>query len=55
MHSTTARLESLQARHKALSAKIEQEQTRPGGNDYLLRSLKQQKLHLKEQIEGMIH
>ena len=55
MHTNSAHLTALQARHKALSVKIEQEQTRPGGSDYLLRLLKRQKLHVKEQIEGIAH
>ncbi len=55
MHTNSARLEALNARHIALSNKIEQEQSRPGSSDYILRALKRQKLHLKEQIEGIIH
>lgn len=46
-----ARLEALKARHTALSNKIEMEQNRPGTSDWYLRALKQQKLHLKEEIE----
>ena len=49
--SVSARLEALKARHMALSHKIESEQTRPGSSDWYLRALKQQKLHLKEEIE----
>ena len=49
--SVAAHLEALKARHMALSNKIESEQTRPGSNDWYLRSLKTQKLHLKEEIE----
>lgn len=51
--SSTARLEALQARHNALDHQINLEQTRPGSSDYFLRLLKRQKLHLKEQIEGI--
>lgn len=53
MHTSSAHIEALQARHKAISSKIEQEQTRPGSSDYMIRALKLQKLHLKEQIEGI--
>jgi len=49
-----ARVEALKARHTALSNKIELEQNRPGSSDWYLRALKQQKLHLKEEIEGLI-
>jgi hypothetical protein len=50
---TSASRETLQARHSAISQKIQQEQSRPGSSDWLLKSLKRQKLHLKEQIEGI--
>ncbi len=53
MPSSTSRLESLQARHRALSRQIEFEQGRPGSSDWLLSSLKRQRLHVKEQIEGI--
>lgn len=49
-----ARLEALRARHAALSHKIEMEQNRPGTSDWYLKALKQQKLHLKEEIEGIV-
>lgn len=51
--TNAARLEALQARHEALSHKIELEQSRPGTSDWYLKALKRQKLHLKEQIEGI--
>lgn len=51
--SSAAHLEALQARHSALSHKIEIEQSRPGASDWLLKSMKRQRLHLKEQIEGI--
>lgn len=50
---SASRLEALQARHSALSHKIEIEQSRPGSSDWLISSLKRQKLHLKEQMEGI--
>jgi len=52
-HASAARLEALKSRHSALSNKIELEQRRPGSSDWYLRALKQQKLHLKEVIEGI--
>ena len=51
--AVSARLEALQSRHEALSHKIDMEQRRPGTSDWYLRALKQQKLHLKEEIEGI--
>ena len=53
MLTSSTRLEALQARHIALTQKIEREQTRPGANDWIIRALKRQKLHIKEQIEGI--
>lgn len=49
----SAHLEGLQARHRAISQKIETEQSRPGSSDWYLRALKRQKLRLKERIEGI--
>lgn len=50
----SARVEALRSRHEALSNKIELEQGRPGTSDWYLRALKQQKLHLKEEIETLL-
>ena len=52
MASATHR-QALEARHAALSHKIELEQSRPGASDWYLKALKRQRLHLKEQIEGI--
>lgn len=49
-----ARVEALRSRHEALSNKITLEQSRPGSSDWYLRALKQQKLHLKEEIEELM-
>ena len=49
-----ARVEALRTRHEALSNKIVMEQSRPGSSDWYLRALKQQKLHLKEEIEELM-
>jgi hypothetical protein len=49
-----ARVEALRSRHEALSNKIEMEQGRSGSSDWYLRALKQQKLHLKEEIEALL-
>lgn len=51
--ASVSRLEALKTRHSALSHKIELEQGKPGSNDWYLRALKRQKLHLKEEIEGI--
>ena len=47
------RLEALKARHTQLSMRIEREQKRPGAMDGLLKSLKKQKLAIKEEMEGI--
>lgn len=49
-----ARVDALRSRHDALSNKIELEQGRPGSSDWYLRALKQQKLHLKDEIETLL-
>ncbi len=46
-----SRLDALQARHSALSARIEKEQQRPVTGGHHLQALKKQKLVLKEEIE----
>ncbi|MFA5592452.1 MAG: DUF465 domain-containing protein [Micavibrio sp.] len=51
--ASTSHLESLKARHAALSQQIEREQLRPGMSDDNLRRLKRQRLRVKEQIEGI--
>jgi len=51
--SSASHIQALKARHRALSNKIELEQSRPGCSDWFLKSLKQQKLHVKQQIEGI--
>ena len=51
--SSTSRLDALKSRHAALTNKIELEQGRPGSSDWYLKALKRQRLHLKEQIEGI--
>lgn len=50
---STSRRQALETRHAALARKIELEQSRPGVSDWYLKALKSQKLHLKEQIEGI--
>lgn len=52
-YTSAAHREALEARHAAISHKIEVEQSRPGSSDWFLKSLKRQRLHLKEQIEGI--
>lgn len=43
-------LSSLQKKHHALEERIRREMQRPAVNDQMIRQLKAQKLHLKEQI-----
>ena len=51
--STSARVESLRAKHKNLSTKIEQEQSHSFSDDQVVANLKREKLKLKEKIEGI--
>ena len=53
MPTSMSHLEALKSRHAAISNKIELEQGRPGTTDWYLKALKRQRLHLKEQIEGI--
>lgn len=53
MATSAMHRQALEARHNAISHKIEEEQVRPGASDWYLKALKRQKLHLKEQIEGI--
>jgi hypothetical protein len=48
-----SRLEALQARHSALSARIEKEQQSPVTASHYLQEMKKQKLVLKEEIEEL--
>jgi hypothetical protein len=43
-------LKHLQMRHAALEKAIHEEMTRPSGDDLLIRRLKREKLHVKEEI-----
>lgn len=52
-HTSAVYLESLQARHSAIDNRLRMEQGRPGACEWLIKRLKRQKLHLKEQIEGV--
>lgn len=47
------RLEALRTRHAILSGKLEDAQKSPSTTDFYLRQLKKEKLHLKEEIEGL--
>ena len=53
MASSAVHKQALEVRHAAISNKIELEQSRPGASDWYLKALKRQRLHLKEQIEGI--
>ncbi|MEL6317101.1 MAG: DUF465 domain-containing protein [Pseudomonadota bacterium] len=49
--SLNAHLEELQKKHKALDAKIAEETRQPAFDETEVRSLKKQKLRLKDEIE----
>lgn len=51
--ASSARLEALKSKHRQLSKKIENEQSRFRMSDQEIAQLKRQKLHLKEEIEGI--
>ena len=49
--SLESHLIELQRKHKALDARIAEEQTHPGARDLEIKALKKQKLKLKEELE----
>ncbi len=46
-------LEALQRKHHVLEAKIHEELTHPASDDLKIRRLKEEKLHLKEEISRL--
>lgn len=48
-----ARVEALKVKHKSLSNRIEQEQSRPFISEYHIGELKREKLKVKEELEGI--
>ena len=48
-----ARIRELAGRHQSLDRAIQDEASRPGADDLLLRQLKRQKLRLKEELEAL--
>ncbi len=51
--ANSSRVSALQKRHHLLEQQIEEAQRSPSATDFYLRSLKKQKLALKEKIEGI--
>ncbi len=51
--SLSSHLQELQRKHEHLSQMVEQEQRSPGSDDLTIRSLKRQKLHIKEEISRL--
>ena len=49
----SAHLAELSEKHKSLDRKIEEEMSRPGSDDAIVRRLKQEKLKLKDEIERL--
>jgi hypothetical protein len=48
-----ARIRELDLRHQTLERAIEDEASRPSGDDFRLMELKRQKLKLKEELESL--
>lgn len=49
--SLESHLLELERKHKALDAKIEEEQRHPGASDLEIKAMKKQKLKIKEELE----
>ena len=50
-----AQIESLESKHAALQAQIDEEEHRPHPDDILLHQLKKEKLRLKDELTGHFH
>jgi len=48
-----SRIRELDLRHQTLERAIEDEASRPAGNDFRVMELKRQKLRLKEELENL--
>ncbi|MFK7944796.1 MAG: YdcH family protein [Paracoccaceae bacterium] len=51
--SVESHLDHLRQKHQGLEAKIREEERRPGADNVQIRSLKREKLHLKDEIEKL--
>lgn len=51
--SSVNRLEALKSKHHMLETKIHNEEKRPLPSDYLLKQLKVEKLHVKEELDRL--
>ena len=47
------RLEALRRKHSVIDKQIKEEQRRPAMSDQIIRSLKSEKLKVKDEIEGI--
>lgn len=55
MHHATSHVTALQKKHARLEKKIKELKCHPAGNDRDMLLLKREKLHLKDEIEKIIH
>ncbi len=53
--SLEAHIEALKEKHAVLETKLDQENSRPMPDDALVHTLKREKLHLKDEIERLMH
>ena len=51
--SVESHLDQLRQKHQGLEAQIREEEKRPGADSVAIRSLKREKLHLKEEVERL--
>ncbi len=51
--SQGTRIKALQTKHNVISSQLEEAQNSPSATDFYLRQLKKQKLHLKDELEGL--
>lgn len=51
--SVESHLDQLRQKHQGLEARIKEEERRPGADNVAIRSLKREKLHIKEEIERL--
>ena len=53
--SVSSHLDQLRQKHEALKIRIREEERRPAVDQFEIRAMKREKLHIKEEIERLSH
>ena len=54
-HTSTARTDGLKRRHETLEARLAELRSHPSADEMEIKSLKREKLRLKEEMNGLRH